>query len=191
MTSPAARRVLWMQITWCSSPTLASPLLLLLLLLALLEGVEGNLQDVTVRLHEFRVVLGMDHRRDFLLVADRADEAPAVSWIHGPALLRLLARICATACTQLALIRAARVAAERVGKRQSVLAGRAGAQRFIVICTVPVPRDFSRMREKCVRKASLSNKTMRVLRPLGRKLVAQRRVQTALPPRPGWQTKCK
>ena len=29
------------------------------------------------------------------------------------------------------------------------------------------------MREKCVRKASLSNKTMRVLRPLGRKLLAQ------------------
>ena len=54
-----------------------------------------------------------------------------------------------------------------------MLAGRAGAQRFIVICTVPVPRDFSRMREKCVRKASLSNKTMRVLRPLGRKLLAQ------------------
>ena len=29
------------------------------------------------------------------------------------------------------------------------------------------------MREKCVRKASLSNKTMRVLRQLGRKLLAQ------------------
>ena len=65
-----------------------------------------------------------------------------------------------------------------------MLAGRAGAQRFIVICTVPVPRDFSRMREKCVRKASLSNKTMRVLRPLGRKHLAAH-VQTALPRGPG------
>ena len=54
--APGAVRV---QLTWCSS--LASPLLLLLLLLALLERVEGDLQDVTVRLHEFGVVLGRDH----------------------------------------------------------------------------------------------------------------------------------
>ena len=71
-----------------------------------------------------------------------------------------------------------------------MLAGRAGAQRFIVICTVPVPRDFSRMREKCVRKASLSNKTMRVLRPLGRKLLAQP-TRTDRPSPRSWQTKCK
>ena len=71
-----------------------------------------------------------------------------------------------------------------------MLAGRAGAQRFIVICTVPVPRDFSRMREKCVRKASLSNKTMRVLRPLGRKHLAQP-TRTDRPSPRSWQTKCK
>ena len=71
-----------------------------------------------------------------------------------------------------------------------MLAGPAGAQRFIVICTVPVPRDFSRMREKCVRKASLSNKTMRVLRPLGRKHLTQP-TRTDRPSPRSWQTKCK